>query len=122
MKIRNALLTAVTGLTLTAGAASTASAQSIYRYRNYSQDPYYQDGSGYRTNNVREARRIVRQAYRDILRREPDASGMRQYTDAMVNRGWTDAEIRRSLMESDEYAQRMDRGYGYRSYRNWRYR
>jgi hypothetical protein len=123
MKIRNALLTAVAGLTLSAGVATEASAQSVYRYRNYNQDPYYQSGNGYRTNDMREARRIVRQAYRDILGRNPDASGLSQYTDAMVRRGWTDAEVRQSLMQSDEYAQRSyNRGYGYRSYRNWRYR
>ena len=61
---------------------------------------------------------MVAQAYRDILRREPDPSGLQQYTDAMVNRGWSMAQVRQSLLQSDEYAQRFG-AYG-RNY--WRYR
>jgi hypothetical protein len=33
---------------------------------------------GYAVSNQRQAERIVRQAYRDILRREPDPSGLQQ--------------------------------------------
>src|SRR4051812_2407513 len=54
----------------------------------------------------RQAEQMVRQAYRDILRREPDASGLQQYTDNVVNQGWSEADVRRSLLNSQEYAQR----------------
>ena len=53
-----------------------------------------------------QAERIVRQAYRDILRREPDPSGLQQYTRSMLYDGWSEADVRRSLQRSQEYAQR----------------
>ena len=58
------------------------------------------------TSNQRQAERIVRQAYRDILRREPDASGLAQYTRSMMYDNWSEADVRRSLQTSDEYRQR----------------
>ena len=58
----------------------------------------------------------LRQAYRDILRREPDASGMRQYVNAMLHEGWSEGDVRRSLANSREYRQRFGR-VGF-----WRYR
>jgi len=72
-------------------------------------------GPGYygHTSSTWRAERIVRQAYLDILGREPDRSGLRQYTDAMVNRGWSEAEVRRSLRESPEYRERGRYGYAY---------
>ncbi|HET6900500.1 MAG TPA: hypothetical protein VFK70_19260 [Vicinamibacteria bacterium] len=77
----------------------------------FAQGTYYPVQSGrYATSNQREAQRIVRQAYRDILRREPDASGLAQYTRSMLYDNWTEADVRRSLMSSEEYAQR---GLGY---------
>lgn len=108
MKLRTAVMTGLTGLMLS---GSVASAQVIYREvppaRRY-----------YVSENRWEARQIVRQAYRDILRREPDASGMRQYVSAMVNEGWSEADVRRSLANSREYRQRFGRpGYSF-----WRYR
>jgi hypothetical protein len=78
---------------------------------------YYPPSSqGYygHTGNWSGAERIVRQAYLDILGREPDRSGLRQYTDAIVNRGWSEGEVRRSLRESPEYRERARHGY-YRS-------
>ena len=62
------------------------------------------------------AEQMVRQAWLDVLRREPDPSGLHEYTDAMLNRGWSYADVRRSLLNSPEYAQR----FGARS-RGWRY-
>ena len=100
MNTRTAVITGITGLMLSAGAAGTVSAQSPYGY-------------GYTSSTAeRQAARVVRQAYRDILRREPDASGLRQYTEAMLYNNWSEADVRRSLMSSDEYAQR---GLSYRS-------
>ena len=66
---------------------------------------------GYAVSNQRQAERIVRQAYRDILRREPDASGLAQYTRSMLYDNWTEGDVRRSLQSSQEYAQRSQ-GYG----------
>ena len=83
----------------------------------FAQGTYYPVQSGrYATSNQWQAQRIVRQAYRDILRREPDASGLAQYTRSMLYDNWTEADVRRSLMSSEEYAQR---GLGYRN--NGRY-
>jgi hypothetical protein len=73
--------------------------------------------------NQREAQRIVRQAYRDILGREPDPSGLQQYTRSMMYDGWSEADVRRSLQNSPEFAQRSQ-GYGQygRNGQNGRYR
>jgi hypothetical protein len=73
--------------------------------------------------NQWQAQRIVRQAYRDILGREPDASGLQQYTRSMMYDGWSEADVRRSLQNSPEFAQRSQ-GYGQygRNGRNGRYR
>jgi hypothetical protein len=110
MKMRSAIVTGVTGLMLSAGVGS-ADAQPVYRYRNNAVAGRY-------ANPERQARQMVRQAYRDVLRREPDQSGLRQYMDAMLNRGWSEADVRRSLQESDEYAQRFGYSrYGWRGYR-----
>lgn len=109
MKVRNALLTAVAGLALT-GAATEASAQ--YRYRDgYARDGYTRE---YRGGRDFRAQQIVREAYRDVLRREPDRTGMREYTDAIVHRGWSENDVRRALRRSPEYAQKFGRGSYYR--------
>jgi hypothetical protein len=103
-------LTGLTGLMLNAG-GGLASAQVIYREvpaRRY-----------YVSENRFEARQIVRQAYHDILRREPDRSGLRQYVNAMVNEGWSEADVRRSLANSREYREKFGR-YGRVGF--WRYR
>ena len=115
MKMRNAVLGGVTGLMLTAGIGSPVFAQSPYGYGNRSMSRGYSNGYGYGAE--RQASQMVRQAYLDILGREPDPSGMRQYTDALVNRGWSNADLRRSLMQSPEYAQR----FGNNRYNNNRY-
>jgi uncharacterized protein DUF4214 len=107
MRLRTAVLTGLTGLMLN---GTLASAQVIYREVPRARRYYVAD-------NRWEVRQIVRQAYRDILRREPDASGMREYTNAMLHEGWSEADVRRSLANSREYRQRFGRSYGF-----WRYR
>jgi hypothetical protein len=112
MKMRSAILSGVTGVMLTAGLGTAVQAQPVYRARNSVMQ------GRYGTNPQQQARQMVRQAYRDVLRREPDQSGLRQYTDAVLNRGWSESDLRRSLQQSDEYAQRF--GYsrsGIRGYR-----
>jgi hypothetical protein len=119
MKIRTVLLTAVTGLALSGAAATDALAQ--YRYgdgdRGYTRE--YRD-RGSRGGRDYRAREIVARAYRDILRREPDRSGLRQYTDAMVRRGWSENDVRRALRESDEYRDNFGRSRGRRYDRYYR--
>jgi hypothetical protein len=102
-------MTGLTGLMLSTAAADLASAQVIYREVRPARRHYVSD-------NRWEARHIVTQAYRDILRREPDRAGLRQYTNAMLHDGWSEADVRRSLANSPEYRQRFGRA-GF-----WRYR
>ena len=114
MRIRTAVLTGLTGLMLTTGLSTVASAQP-YRYRDVRRTSWNSRGSW-------QAEQMVRQAYRDILRREPDPSGLQSYTDAIVNRGWSEQAVRQSLLNSDEYAQRFGgyRDYRYRGYQRYR--
>ncbi|MFZ5496438.1 MAG: hypothetical protein ACOZE5_14030 [Verrucomicrobiota bacterium] len=46
---------------------------------------------------------IVRRAYRDVLGREADPSGLRQYTWAVRDKGWTESDVRDDLRRSPEY-------------------
>jgi hypothetical protein len=115
MNIKTAV---VAGFILNAGLGGAVFAQSGGYYPVQSQR--------YGNTNQRQAQQIVRQAYRDILRREPDASGLAQYTRSMLYDNWTEADVRRSLQSSQEYAQRGGYGtsgrYGtsgsYRTYEN----
>lgn len=113
MRLRAAILTGVAGLVLSA-AGGDAFAQGAYRYRDRDVREYRRE---YRGGRDWRAQEIVRQAYRDILRREPDRSGLREYTDAIVRRGWSENDVRRSLRRSPEYAQRFGRRSWRRDYR-----
>src|SRR5258708_14185050 len=78
----------------------------------FAQSGYYPAASrGYAVSNQWQAGRIVRPAYPDILGREPDASGLAQYTPSMLSDPWTPAAVRRPLRRSQEDAQRSP-GYG----------
>lgn len=50
-----------------------------------------------------DASAMVSRAYRSVLNREPDANGLRAYTDKVLRQGWTEADVVRSLRDSDEY-------------------
>ncbi len=52
---------------------------------------------------------IIVRAYRDILGRDPDASGLRSYRLALLRDGWSEQDLRDALMQSDEY--RAPRGW-----------
>jgi len=112
VKIRTAVLGGLTVMKHNAGLTTTASAQP-YRYRDAYRGNSWMARRG---GGEWQAEQMVRQAYRDILRREPDPSGLQSYTDAIVNRGWSEQAVRQSLLNSDEYAQRFG------GYRNYRYR
>jgi hypothetical protein len=47
---------------------------------------------------------IVRRAYQDILGRDPDPDGLRNYRGKIVNDGWSERDVREALRRSDEYA------------------
>jgi len=50
-----------------------------------------------------DADRIVRRAYQDMLNRDPDPSGLREYHSRIVKDGWSEAQVREALRESPEY-------------------
>ncbi|MCU0579356.1 MAG: hypothetical protein MUF69_07395 [Desulfobacterota bacterium] len=52
----------------------------------------------------REAERIVRRAYLDVLGREPDP-GARPWVDKILYENWTEEDLIRELHKSDEYRQ-----------------
>ena len=59
------------------------------------------------------ADRIIRRAYRDILKREPDPDGFNAYRRAIIEDGWDEQDLRQVLRRSDERReQRGDRGFG----------
>ena len=67
----------------------------------------YGYGSGY-GNDRREvvrAEEIVRRAYLDVLRREPDAAS-RAYVDRVMRDNWSQNDVERELRRSAEYRQR----------------
>ena len=47
--------------------------------------------------------RIIRRAYQDILHRDPDEGGYRQYRGRIQRDGWTEDDVRNSLRSSPEY-------------------
>ena len=46
---------------------------------------------------------IVRRAYQDVLGRDPDDGGLRQYRGRIIDDGWTETQVRDSLRNSQEY-------------------
>jgi hypothetical protein len=60
----------------------------------------------YRNDTGTRPNQAIRSAYLDILGREPDREGLRNYRQRMVRDGWTEQDVRESLRESPEYASR----------------
>lgn len=56
--------------------------------------------------NRRDAERAVRAAYHDILGREPDDAGLREYRDRLMDRGWSEDQLRDNLRRSAEFRNR----------------
>lgn len=83
--------------------------------RGYGRDGrgYGRDDRGYgrddrRTDDRREVARaeeIVRRAYLEVFRREPDAAS-RGWVDRVLRDNWTQADVERELRRSPEYRQR----------------
>ncbi len=49
---------------------------------------------------------IVRRAYREVLGREVDPSGLKQYSWAVREKGWTESDVRDDLRKSAEFRNR----------------
>jgi hypothetical protein len=47
---------------------------------------------------------IIRRAYEDILGRDPDPEGMRNFRRKMIDEGWSERDVREALRRSDEHA------------------
>jgi len=54
-----------------------------------------------------QATEMVRRAYLDVLGREPDPTGMRDYKLRVMRDGWTEAQLAQALRDSDEYRRRI---------------
>jgi TorA maturation chaperone TorD len=48
--------------------------------------------------------RVIRRAYEDILNREPDEQGLRNYRRLIIDQGWTEQDVRQALRKSQEHA------------------
>ena len=57
---------------------------------------------GQRTVSDAEAEDMVRRAYQSVLKREPDASGMREYKARILNDRWTEQQVVSALRSSPE--------------------
>jgi hypothetical protein len=53
-----------------------------------------------------QAERIITEAFRDLLGRQPDAHNLAHYREAMQNRGLTEAELRSEIRRSLEFRHR----------------
>jgi TorA maturation chaperone TorD len=49
--------------------------------------------------------RMIRAAYQDILGRDPDPQGLRDYRRRVVEDGWTERQVRDALRKSQEHAE-----------------
>jgi hypothetical protein len=49
---------------------------------------------------------IVRRAYREVLRRDPDPAGLESYVGRIMRERWTEQDVVKALRSSDEYRKR----------------
>ena len=87
----------------------------LRRYRSLMSDAHWtesevredvrslRDSKGRPGNRDVDYDRAIRRAYQDILRREPDAEGLRHYRIEMIDNGWTEQDVRRALRTSGEH-------------------
>ncbi|HET7534804.1 MAG TPA: hypothetical protein VFJ90_00020 [Candidatus Didemnitutus sp.] len=47
--------------------------------------------------------KIIKRAYQDILLRDPDPTGLRDFHIKMIDQGWTEQQVRESLRRSEEF-------------------
>jgi TorA maturation chaperone TorD len=48
--------------------------------------------------------KVIRRAYEDILNRDPDPEGLRNYRRQMIDNGWTEQDVRQALRKSAEHS------------------
>jgi hypothetical protein len=48
---------------------------------------------------------IIRRAYQDLLNRDPDQDGLRNYRRKIIDDGWSEQDVRSAIRESAEYRQ-----------------
>lgn len=67
------------------------------------------NGGGYGNGGGRPVNvdRIISRAYEDLLDREPDPAGLREYRRRMIDDGWGEAEVREAIRRSPEYREHM---------------
>ena len=53
--------------------------------------------------SYRDAEQTVRRSYRSVLGRDPDPSGLRSWTEQVINNNWTQRDLEYALRQSDEY-------------------
>jgi RNase P/RNase MRP subunit POP5 len=95
MKTKKVFTIAVVALVQTTLLLTTAQGQQFPGDR-----PNY-DRSSRQTD--RDIDRIVWEAYRDILQRDPDSEGLQYYRSRLRDYGWTEKEVREDLWKSHEY-------------------
>ena len=67
------------------------------------------------TRRTTSADRIITRAYQDVLKREPDPSGLNTYRRAILEDGWDAQDVRQALRRSDEGRGQRGGGPGARS-------
>ena len=79
----------------------------IARGRAYPNGNVYPNGNGVYSNGslwtYGSAEAAVRQSYRAVLGRNPDPSGLRSWTQQVMNNNWTQRDLENALRQSDEY-------------------
>lgn len=60
-------------------------------------------GNEYRQEGVD---RIIRRTYQDLLGRDPDETGLRNYRRQMIDHDWSEVEVRDNIRRSQEYLSR----------------
>jgi hypothetical protein len=55
--------------------------------------------------SYRDAEQMVRRSYHSVLGRDPDPSGLRNWTEQVMNNNWTQRDLENALRQSDEYRQ-----------------
>lgn len=67
--------------------------------RRYDHDDRSRSNSRYQANDPDA---IVRRAYQDVLRREPDPTGLRVYRSHIIDDNWSERDVRDDLRKSPE--------------------
>jgi hypothetical protein len=87
--------------------------RELQRYRRLMEEEYWTERdirddlrtrNDYRSySNGGDVERIIRRAYQDVLHRDPDQQGLRNYRSLMIDKGWTEQDVRNALRDSEEH-------------------